>query len=139
VELLSLSWSHHHCRGAAAIVRQRRRRQRQRRRRRRRRRKRRRSNYCARTTTCSKNLLHQCSHDADKAGAAQSHRPDTNLTQPWLRLILHLTRGIASLIKAQPLLKLNRTMCRSCIFNFLPGLSHHPKRQPSVAPAWRPW
>ena len=85
-------------------------------------------------TTRSKNLLHQRSHHADKAYAAQSHRPDTNLTQPWLRLILHLTRGITSLIKAQPLLKLNSTICSSCIFNFLPGLSHHMKRQPSVAP-----
>jgi hypothetical protein len=85
-------------------------------------------------TTCSKNLLHQRSHHADKACAAQSHRPDTNLTQPRLRLILHLTRGITSLIKAQPLLKLNSTICSSCIFNFLPGLSHHLKRQPSVAP-----
>jgi hypothetical protein len=47
---------------------------------------------------------------------------------------LHLTRGIASLIKAQPLLKFNSTICRSCIFNLLPGLSHHLKRQPSVAP-----
>ena len=73
-------------------------------------------------------------HHADKACAAQSHRSDTNLTQPQLQLILHLTRGIASLIKAQPLLKLNSTICRSCIFNFLPGLSHHLKRQPSVAP-----
>ena len=44
-----------------------------------------------------------------------------NLTQPRLRLILHLTRGIASLIKAQPNLKLNSTICRSCIFNLLPG------------------
>ena len=123
----SLSWSHHHCRGAAAIVRQRRRRQRQRRMRRRRR-KRRRSNYCACTTTYSKNLLHQRSHHADKACATQSHRPDTNFTQPRLWLILHPTRGISSLIKAQPLLKLNITICRSCIFNFLPGLSHHLKK-----------
>ncbi len=134
VEPPSLLRSHHCCCGAAAIVRQRRRRQRQRGRRRRRRRKRRRSNYCAHTTTCSKNLLHQRSHHADKACAAQSHRPYTNLTQPRLRLILLLTRGIASLIKAQPLLKLNSTICRSCIFIFLPGLSHHLKRQPSVAP-----
>ena len=126
------SWSHHCCRGAAAIVRQRRRRQRQRRKRRRQR-KRRRSNHCARTTTCSKNLLHQRSHHADKACAAQSHQPDTNLTQPQLQLLLHLTRGITSLIKAQPLLKHNSTIC----FNFLPGLSHHLKKTTICCP-WRP-
>jgi hypothetical protein len=49
------------------------------------------------------NLLHQRSHYVDKACAAQKHQPDINLTQPRLRLILHLTRGIASLIKEQPL------------------------------------
>jgi len=74
------------------------------------------------TTLCTAtNLLHQRSHHVDKACAAQKHQPDTNLTQLRLRLILHLTRGIASLIKAQPLLKLNSTICRSCIFNLLPG------------------
>ena len=127
-------WSHHCCRGAAAIVRQRRPRQR---RKRKRQRIRRRSNHCACITTCSKNLLHQCSHHADKACAAQSHRPDTNLTQPRLWLIMHLTRGMASLIKAQPLLKLNSTICRSCIFNLLPGLSHHLKKT-TICHPWRP-
>jgi hypothetical protein len=47
---------------------------------------------------------------------------------------LHLTRR-ASLITAQPLLKLNSTICSSCIFNFLPGLSHRLKRQPSALAA----
>ncbi len=130
------SWSHHCCRGAATTVRQRRRRQRHRRKSKKTR-KRRRSNYCARTTTCSKNLLLQRSHHADKACAAQSLRPDTTLTQHRLWLILHLTRGIASLIKAPPLLKLNSMICRSCIFNFLPGLSHHLKKTTICRP-WRP-
>ena len=50
----------------------------------------------------SKNLLHQRSHHADETScAAQSCQPDTNLTQPQLLLILHLTKGIASLINAQ--------------------------------------
>ena len=134
MELPSYSWGRHCCRGAATTVRQRRRRPRKRRKRRRQR-KRRRRNHRTCTTTCSLILLHQRSHYVDKACAAQKHQPDINLTQPRLRLILHLTRGIASLIKAQPLfLKLNSTICRSCIFNLLPGLSHHLKRQPSVAP-----
>ena len=120
MELPSYSWGRHCCRGAATTVRQRRRRPRKRRKRRRQR-KRRRSNHRTCITTCSLILLHQRSHYVDKACAAQKHQPDINLTQPRLRLILHLTRGIASLIKAQPLLKLNSTICRSCIFNLLPG------------------
>ena len=133
MELPSYSRSRHCCRGAATTVRQRRRRP-SKRGKRKGKRNRRRSTHRTCITTCSLILLHQRSHYVDKACATQKHQPDINLTQPRLRLILHLTRGIASLIKAQPLLKLNSIICRSCNFNLLPGLSHHLKRQPSVAP-----
>jgi hypothetical protein len=132
VEPPSLSWSHHRCCGAAIIVRRRRRRQRQWRRRRRQR-KGRRSNYCTRTIQHAQWICYisavtmQTRHVLPKV-------TDQTPTSPNLLnfgLILHLS---TSLIKAQPLLKLNSTICSSCIFNFLPGLSHHLKRQPSVAP-----